>query len=146
MHKILIALVLATDLYWSVSTLLSTLSGANMWKIPHSFLLCRNCSIAKVETPGPIQFVQDLVRITLLSKLDYGNTVFYPLTNVDLKRLQKCQNATRSSVLWKYPVKDQENLEKIGWFPLKERRDLHLLQQTFTAIHFANWPQYLSSE
>ena len=48
-------------------------------------------------------------------------------------------------VLGKY-VKGQENLEKIGWLPMKERRDLHLLQQTFKAIHFANWPQYPSLE
>jgi hypothetical protein len=50
-----------------------------------------------------------------------------------------------SFVLGKY-VKDRENLEKVGWLPMKERRELHLLQQTFKAIHFPNWPQYLSLE
>ncbi len=64
---------------------------------------------------------------------------------MDLKRLQKCQNAAASFVLGKY-VKDREDLEKIGWLPMKERRDLHLLQQTFKAIHFANWPRYLGLE
>ena len=46
-------------------------------------------------------------------------------------------------VLGKY-VKEWESFEKIEWLPMKERKDLHLLQQTFKAIHFANWPQYLS--
>jgi hypothetical protein len=86
-----------------------------------------------------------LAESLVLSKLDYGDTVFNPLTNVDLKRLQKCQNAAASFVLGKY-VKDRENLEKVGWLPMKERRDLHLLQQTFKAIHFPNWPQYISLE
>ena len=46
-----------------------------------------------------------LAESLVLSKLDYSDTVFYPLTNVDLKQLQKCQNATGSFVLGKY-VKD----------------------------------------
>jgi hypothetical protein len=101
--------------------------------------------LRKLKYLGPYNFRKTLAESLVLSKLDYGDAVFYPLTNVDLKRLQKCQNAAASFVLGKY-VKDRENLEKVGWLHMKERRDLHLLQQTFKAIHFPNWPQYISLE
>ena len=101
--------------------------------------------LRKLKHLAPYNLRKTLAESLVLSKLDYGDTVFYPLTNVDLKRLQKCQNAAGSFVLGKC-VKDRENLEKIGWLPMKERRDRNVLQQTFKAIHFANWPQYLSLE
>ena len=100
--------------------------------------------LRKLKHLAPYNLLKTLAESLVLS-VGYGDTVFYPLTNVDLKRLQKCQNTAASFVLGKY-VKDREDLEKIGWLPMKERRDLHLLQQTFKAIHFANWPQHLGLE
>ena len=82
--------------------------------------------LQKVKHVAPYNLHKTLAESLVLSKLDYCDTVLYPLTNVGLKRLQKCQNAVGSFVLGKY-VQDRENLEKIGWLPVKERRDLHLL-------------------
>jgi hypothetical protein len=93
--------------------------------------------LKKLKHLAPYNLRKTLAESLVLSKLDYDDTVFYLLTNVDLKRLQKCQNAAASFVLGKY-VNDRENLEKVGWLPGHEGKK--------KAIHFPNWPQYLSLE
>ncbi len=35
---------------------------------------------------------------------------------------------------------------KLGWLPVKERRDFHLAQATFKALYFDQWPSYLKLE
>ena len=68
--------------------------------------------------------------------------MFYPLNASELKRLQKCQYAAASLVLGRH-VKDPKDLKTLGWLSMKDRRDFHILQQTFKALYNKKWPEYL---
>ena len=55
----------------------------------------------------------------MLSKLDYFDTVYYPLREFQLKRLQRVQLVAASFVLSRY-VNDINGIVKIGWLPVRE--------------------------
>ena len=55
----------------------------------------------------------------MLSKLDYFDTVYYPLLEFQLKRLQGVQLVAASFVLSRY-VKDINDIVKIGWLPVRQ--------------------------
>ncbi|XP_078356888.1 uncharacterized protein LOC144641732 [Oculina patagonica] len=79
---------------------------------------------------------------SFLSKLDYCDTVFYPLPDFLLKRLQRIQFAAASFVSGHY-VKDCSDVLKLGWLSVRERRDFHLLKQVHKALYSDHWPSYL---
>ena len=83
-----------------------------------------------------------LAESLILLKLDYGETVFYPLNASEFKRLQKCQYAAASLVLGGH-VKDPKDLKTLGWLSMKDRRDFHIFQQTFKALYNKKWSEYL---
>ena len=68
--------------------------------------------------------------------------MFYPLNASELKRLQKCQYAAATLVLGRH-VKHPKDLKTLGWLSMKDRRDFHILQQTFKALYNKKWPEYL---
>ena len=55
----------------------------------------------------------------MLSKLDYFDTVYYPLPEFQLKRLQRVQLVAASFVLSRY-VNDINDIVTIGWLPVRE--------------------------
>ena len=79
---------------------------------------------------------------TLLSKLNYCDTVFYPLPDFLFKHLQRLQFAAASFILGRY-VNTTADILKLAWLPLKELRDYSLLKCVYRAIYFDNWPVYL---
>ena len=83
---------------------------------------------------APYHLCKTLAESLILLKLDYGGTVFYPLNASELKRLQKCQYAAASLVLGHH-VKDPKDLKTLGWLSMKDRRNFHILQQTFKVLH-----------
>ena len=40
-------------------------------------------------------------------------------------------------------IHDKLEISKIGWLPLQERREFHLLKQAFKSIYCEHWPSYL---
>ena len=83
------------------------------------------------------QFVESLV----MSKLDYGCVVFYPLPEYQMKRLQRVQSTCAGYVLGRYAV--LEDLQKLNWLQVIKRRDLALLKITHKALYDDVWPDYL---
>ena len=83
------------------------------------------------------QFVESLV----MSKLDYGCVVFYPLPQYQMKRLQRVQSTCAGYVLERYAV--LEDLQKLNWLQVIKRRDLALLKITHKALYDDVWPDYL---
>ena len=83
------------------------------------------------------QFVESLV----MSKLDYGCVVFYPLREYQMKRLQRVQSTCAGYVLGRYAV--LEDLQKLNWLQVIKRRDLALLKITHKALYDDVWPDYL---
>ena len=69
----------------------------------------------------------------------------FPLPQHLLKRLQRIQFAAASFVTGRY-VNSFESLLKLGWLPVRERRDWHLLKTAHKALYSHNWPQTLRLE
>ena len=76
----------------------------------------------------------------MLSKLDYCDTVYYRLPEFQLKRLQRVQLIAASFVLNRY-VND---IVKIGWLPVRQRRDFHVRKLVYQALYSPSWPSYVS--
>ena len=72
-----------------------------------------------------------LAELLVLSRLDYCYSVFSPLPQYLLKRLQKIEFAAASFVYGRY-VNDI----------VDERRDFNLLKLNFKALYFKQWPTY----
>ena len=77
-----------------------------------------------------------------MRKLDYlyNDIVSHPIPEYLLKRLQHVHSAA-SFILGHYANK--LNVLKLGWLPINERRENHLLHTVFKALYFNNWPSYL---
>ena len=78
---------------------------------------------------------------SVISKLDHGCVVFYPLPEYQMKRLQRVQTTCAGYVLGRYAV--WEDLQKINWLIIIKRRDLALLKITQKALYDDVWPDYL---
>ena len=100
--------------------------------------------LRKLGNIAPFHLRKQLGETLILSKLDYCDIVFHPLSDSQLKRLQRVQCAATSFDTRKYS--NQESVLKLGWLPLKERRDWHLATATFKALHDDQWPNYLRLE
>ena len=77
----------------------------------------------------------------MLSKLDYGCVVFYPLPDYQMKPLQRVQTTCASYAFGHYAV--LEDLQKLNWLPIIERRDLAMLKITDKALYDDTWPESL---
>ena len=80
----------------------------------------------------------------MIAKIDYASTVFYPLPQYQVHRLQRLQNACARFVLSKYA--GPEDLAYLNWLPISERRDFNILKLTHKAIHSSDFPEHLSLE
>ena len=80
-------------------------------------------------------FRKHLVECLVLSRLDFNDIIFYPITDCLLKRLQRIQFAAASFVFGRY-VKNIDSILKLGWLPMKERREWHLLKAAHKAIYW----------
>ena len=85
-----------------------------------------------------------LVEALVLSKLDYNDVVFDPLPQYLIKRLQRVQNAAASFVIGHYAT--LEDTIKLGWLPIQERREWHILKTTYKALYESSWPSSVSLE
>ena len=85
-----------------------------------------------------------LVEALVLSKLDYNDVVFDPLPQYLIKRLQRVQNAAASFVIGHYAT--LEDTIKLGWLPIQERREWHILKTTYKALYDSSWPSSVSLE
>lgn len=86
-----------------------------------------------------------LVECLVLSRLDFNDIIFYPITDCLLKRLQRIQFAAASFVFRRY-VNNIDSIPKLGWLPMKERREWHVLKAAHKAIYSHDWPRNLQLE
>ena len=80
-----------------------------------------------------------------MSKVDYGDTVFYPLPDFLLSRLQRIQFAAASFVVGRY-VNNISHVMNIGWLPIRERRDFHIFKLAHKALFSSSWPSYVDQQ
>ena len=94
---------------------------------------------------APFNLRKRLAESLILSKIDYGDQIYTPLTVAQHKRLQKVKFVAASFATGNY-VRDSKAILKLGWLPIKERRELNLLKMTFKAMNYESWPIYLTLE
>ena len=94
--------------------------------------ICKSCYgtiriLKKIKNFVDFKLRKQLVESLVLSKLNYCDTVFYPLPDFLLKRLQRLQFAAASFILGCY-VNTTAVILKLAWLPLKELGDYSLLK------------------
>ena len=108
---------------------------------------CKSCYgtiqiIRKLKNFAGYRLRKHLVELLVLSKLDYCDTVYYPFPEFQLKRLQCVQLVAASFVLNRH-VNDINNIVKIGWLPVWQRRDFHILKLVHQALYSPGWLSYI---
>ena len=106
-------------------------------------LLMESCALRKLKHFTDFHLLKRLAESLVLSRLDYGDSVYLPLPGYLLKRLQKIEFAATSFVYGRY-VNDIGDILKLNWLPVEERRNFNLLKLTFKALHANQWPSYLN--
>ena len=81
-----------------------------------------------------------LAELLVLSRLDFSDNVFYPLSENLLKKLQRNQFTAASFVTGHY-VNSVNTLLKLGWLPMSECQDWHLLKAAHKALYDEHWPR-----
>ena len=69
-----------------------------------------------------------------MANIDYGDQVYTPLTVMLQKRLQRAQYSAASFTTGQY-VKRREDILKLEWLSVEERRDFNSFQQDFKALN-----------
>ena len=65
---------------------------------------------------------KNLAESLILSRLDFSDIIFYPLTERLINHLQRVQYSAANFVTSKY-VNSEDSIFKLGWLPVRERRD-----------------------
>ena len=89
----------------------------------------------------PQERKKSLVQSLVLSKLNFNDTVSYPLPMFLQKKMQRVQNAAAGFVLNRYC--SEEDVLKLGWLPTLENTQLNILKLGHRALYNNNWPEYL---
>ena len=97
--------------------------------------------LRKFRNLMPFKLKRQVAELLVLSKMDYADAIFRPLPLRLLKRLQKVQNAAASFVLGRYAK--EKDVITLGWLPMKERRDWHLMKLSFKYLSDRHKPEYI---
>jgi hypothetical protein len=89
--------------------------------------------IRKLKNFTDFKLRKQLAEALVITKLDYCDVVYNPLPKYLVKRLQRVQYAAAGFVTSKW-ISDVKELIKLGWLPIEERREWHLL---------ISWPNHL---
>ena len=79
-------------------------------------------ALRKIKNFTNYHLRKHLVECLVLSRLDFNDIIFYPITDCLLKRLQRIQFAVASFVFGRY-VNSIDSILKLGWLTMKERRE-----------------------
>ena len=80
-----------------------------------------------------------LAESLIMSKIDFNDYIYAPITQVQLRKLQRLQLATASFVYGRYAT--LPDITNLKWLLMKERRAFNMLKQVFKAIHYSDWPE-----
>ena len=90
----------------------------------------KNCTAFKLR--------KQLAECLILSKIDFNDHVYSPLTSAQVNKLQRLQKAAARFVFGKYV--STKDILKLSWLPVEERRVFSCMKLAYKAIHFENWP------
>ncbi|EDO47049.1 predicted protein, partial [Nematostella vectensis] len=89
--------------------------------------------LGKLKNLAPFHVRKQLAETLVLSRIDFNDVVAYPAQDYLLVRLQKVQLAAAGFVTKRYA--GLEEVLKLGWLPITERRDFSLAKLAFKAVH-----------
>ena len=82
---------------------------------------------------------------TIISHLDYSNSLFMGLPSCDINKLQRIQNLTAKIILGKSKYDSStEALRELHWLPIEQRIKFKILVIMFRCIVLKTAPQYLT--
>ena len=87
---------------------------------------------------------KQLAESLVLTKVDFNDYVYSPLTVTQVNKLQRLQTVAASFVFGRYP--SSADILKLYWLPIVERREFDCMKITFKAIHNENWPSINRNE
>ena len=93
---------------------------------------------------SPQHVRKSLAESLVLSKINYGITVYCQLPQYQLNRLQRIQNIAAGYVLSRYGRK--EDVLSLKWLPIREYIDFASCKLAFKALNDPLWPKYLPLE
>ena len=98
--------------------------------------------LRKIKNLTPQETKKSLVQSLVLSKLNFNDTVTWPLPMFLQKKMQRVQNAAAGFVLNHYC--SEEDVLQLGWLPTLENTKLNILKLGHRALYNNNWPEYLT--
>ncbi|XP_015756855.1 PREDICTED: uncharacterized protein LOC107336298 [Acropora digitifera] len=98
--------------------------------------------LRKIKNMTPQETKKSLVQSLVLSKLNFNDTVTYPLLMFLQKRMQRVQNAAAGFVLNRHG--SEEDVLQLGWLPTLENTKLNILILGHRALYNNNWPENLT--
>ena len=92
----------------------------------------------------PKALKKQLVEALILSKVDYNDIVVYPhhSTLKQNYRYLEFKKSAASFVNNRYAKMD--DVIGLGWLPVNEQTEMHLLRRTHRALCDTSWPSYLT--
>ena len=97
--------------------------------------------IRKLKNFAGYRLRKHLVESLVLSKLDFCETVYYPLPEFQLKHLRV--QLVAASFVPSRNVNDINDIVNIVWLPVRQWRDFHVLKLVHKALHSSSWPSYV---
>ena len=83
-------------------------------------------TLRKVKNFTSFYLRKNLAESLVMSKIDFNDHVYSPLTQQQLKKLQRLQLSTASFVIGRYA--QLNDLRVLNWLPIVERLEFHLLK------------------
>ena len=101
-------------------------------------------AIKKLKNFTPFHVRKQLAESLILSVIDDNDVVCHPVPDYLIKRVQRVQLAAASFVVNHYA--SISDVLKLGWLPVKYRKDFHVTKLIFKALYRDDWPSYLPLE
>ena len=101
-------------------------------------------AIKKLKNFTPFHVRKQLAESLILSVIDYNDVVCHPVPDYLIKRVQRVQLAAASFVVNHYA--SISDVLKLGWLPVKYRKDFHITKLIFKALYRDDWLWYLPLE
>ena len=100
--------------------------------------------LSKIKRFTPYNVRKQLAETLVLSRIDYGNAVFYNSPAYLVNRLQRVINASAGYVRRSYSK--STDCISLKWLPAKERSEFSLAKLAWKSIYSADWPKFLPME
>ena len=127
---------------------LGVLFDENLNMKSHINKLCKDCyfqvhNIYKIRPFLTLEAAKSLVHASIMSKIDYCNSLFCGLPSTTINKLQKVQNAAAYLITRRNRNNPTANLQFLHWLPIVARIEFKVISLTYKCLNGLA-PKYLS--